>query len=144
MVNKKGGIIAVIMVLSLMLGTYAFSEGACGGPGMHGKMFKNVFKGLDLTDEQKEQVKQHFKDLQPSRKKIWEQRKAANDLLRDELGKPEPSNNAINAIVVTLKDNSAKAIGLRVNNMIQMREILTEEQYGKFLGKIKIHVKIKI
>ena len=139
MFNKKGKIITGIMVLSLMFGTYAFSEGACGGAEMHGKMFKKMFKGLDLTDGQKGQMKQHFKESKEAGKEIREQLKAAKDLFRDELGKPEPSSKAIDAIVVRMKDNSVKAIDHRVNSMIQIREILTEEQYSEFLKKTEKH-----
>lgn len=140
MYKISGMVVTGILVLSLTGGTYAFSEGSCAGSGgMHAKMFEKMSKGLDLTDVQQEQLKHHFNQTKESGKAIREEMKSARELLREELSKPEPSSNEIDAIVVKMKDTSSKAIEHRVNSMVQMREILTEEQYKKFAEKTQKH-----
>ena len=139
MVKRSGKIISIIMVLSLMMGAYAFGEGSCAGPGMHGKMFKKMFKGLELNRGQKEQLKQHFKKTKEAEKEIRKEMKLTRNRLREELGKKDLSTKEVDVIVEEMKYTSAKAIEQRVKGLIQVREILSKDQYEEFMEKMKEH-----
>ena len=99
MVNKKGRIIPIIILLSLIFGTSAFSEGTLCGSEINGNMFKKSLKGIDLTEVQKEQLNENFNETKKMGKVICEEMKAVEGLLQDELGKTDPSINSIDAIV---------------------------------------------
>lgn len=100
----------------------------------------DLAKKLNLTEEQKEQLKEQR--FQQAYKKIetFSQLKLNQLKLRYELDKKEVNRQAINKIVKQITRLQADLLHQKVEAVLNMRQILTDEQYEKLqsLGKHKM------
>ncbi len=100
------------------------------------KVMKKVIEELELSPEQQEQIRSsrqaHRKEVKQLRQSIG----AARQGLRDELEKAEPNEVKIKSLTAKLKKLLGKQIEQRVEGVLEMREILTPEQYQEFQGKL--------
>lgn len=140
MSGKIGKIMALMIVFSLTAVAGAFGEGNCvPSHEMREKMFGRMFRDPDLTETQQWQLKEHFKKTKQAREGIKTQMRSARRLLREELGKPDASADRVSMLTGILKDASAEGIDSRLNSLIQIKEILTPEQYREFLKRPQQH-----
>ncbi len=102
------------------------------GHGKHGGggMFK-IFKQLDLTEEQKETLKQNRESAKEQMKSYREQLKVEREKMMDMMFDPNAGKDQMLAQhekLSALKNQLAK---IRVENMAQIKDILTPEQKAK-------------
>jgi Spy/CpxP family protein refolding chaperone len=130
-------VVAVAVALSIAsLPAYAgpvwAKEDACGGGGKKGGHFQSLIDKLDITDEQKEtlmeQREEHWKKMKDLREAMNENRQD----LREELLKDDYSKTAVKRTVREMKGIQGDMIEQRVDHFLQMKEVLTPEQYRKF------------
>jgi len=89
---------------------------------------------LGLTKEQKEKLKdQRFKE-QYNKTEIRNNIKLKELALRHELEKSTVNMDAVNGIVNELKELQGKKIDQRVQAILNMKQLLTEEQFEKLLA----------
>ncbi len=134
-IGKKVVVLAVVSLLAIPL-AYAESLGGHGecarGEGKH----KDVFgEELGLSAEQKEQIKQHREENKGAVKELHQQLKAKRDQLKVELDKPASDEGKISLIVEEIKALEGQMIEYRVDRILEMKEILTPEQYQKLQEK---------
>ncbi len=102
---------------------------------LHEERMDSLIRELDLTPQQKEQ-------LGKCREANHEQQRKSRDLLRDkkkeletELAKYDSDEGKIKRIGAQLTDLWGKAIEQRTNSVLEIKKILTPEQFEKFQQK---------
>lgn len=132
----KKATIAVLIVAVLGLaaifvvaqrGGFGGKHGAMGGPGMG-----MPFRGLDLSDEQKAQVKQIMVASHEKLKPVFEALKANRDKLKEATKAGAFDEAAVTAIANEQGSLHAQMIVERQRTMSQIYAILTDEQKAKF------------
>ena len=91
-----------------------------------------VFKQLDLSPEQEEQLKAHRKDHRGQGKEFRENMKAKKEAIRNELQKEELNMENVYTIHNELKDLLIQKADHRLEGILEVRKILTAEQFRKF------------
>lgn len=98
---------------------------------MRAKMLE-VFKQLDLSPEQEEQLKTHRKNHRGQGREFREDMKAKKEAIRNELQKEELNMEEIYKIHNELKGLLSKKADHRLEGILAVRKILTAEQFRKF------------
>lgn len=93
---------------------------------------QELFKELNLTDAQKQQLDENRKKSQESSKALRQSIREKMELIRKELEKDTLDMARINQIQAEIKDAHAKIIDNRLQGILQVRGILTPEQFKKF------------
>lgn len=116
----------------------------------HGKMDKctmgpdkqadNILKGLNLTAEQKDKLKQNRRAQRDKMEDLLTELKEKHEELTNKLGDQNISRANVEPIVTELKSLQAKMIDCRLDGIFAVKEILTPEQYAKFQEKLKAKV----
>jgi Spy/CpxP family protein refolding chaperone len=96
---------------------------------------EDFIKELGLTQEQQDKLDALRKAHREENKDLREALKEKRQALKKELAKPVSDNNAISAIATEMKDIQAQLIDNRINNILQVKEVMTPEQYQKFQQK---------
>lgn len=98
---------------------------------------QEIFKELNLTDEQKQRLedkrKQHMDGAQDLRKNMKELKEA----LRQELEKESLDMAKINQIQAQIKEAQAQMMDNRLEGVLELRGVLTPEQYKEFTAKMQ-------
>jgi len=141
---KKLYRMSAIFMLAIFLSISVYAEDFHHGP--HGKAQKEgcmgmhrekMVKELGLTQEQQEKLKEHKQSTMGQMKELREKVKEKRNELKVELEKKELNRSKIDSIVAELKGLNGKKIEHRVEKILFMRELLTDEQYEKFIEKAK-------
>ncbi len=98
---------------------------------MRAKMLE-VFKQLDLSTEQEEQLQAHRKSHRGQGKEFWENMKAKKEAIKNELQKEELNMENVYKIHNELKDLLIQKADHRLEGILEVRKILTAEQFRKF------------
>ena len=142
MKTRTKKLIAVLLIALLVVPvTTSFAERCSysGGYGEDHEARREKFKekmdrlseDLNLTPEQKDQMKAHHKESRQTMEKLRGEMKEYRKALKEELKKENPDRPAIARTVAKMKDVQGRMIDQRVNNFLQMKKILTPEQYQK-------------
>ena len=91
-----------------------------------------ISEQLNLTDEQKEQIRDKRYQEKRSRMQLGNAIQVKELDLRHELEKATPSKEVIDGIVAELKELYGARLEQRVSAVLGLRKILTPEQYEKF------------
>lgn len=138
---------SVVLGIFMVSNVYARPEGkSCFKGGEDGKTetkmesrFQRVFKELNLTPEQEERLKNHRagsrEEMKAFHKKMSDKRKE----LGDEIQKQELDMEKINQLNSELKAMHSEMQDNRLKDILEAREILTPEQFGKFREFIEKH-----
>ena len=98
---------------------------------MRAKMLE-VFKQLDLSPEQEKQLQAHRRSHMGQGKEFWENMKAKKEAIRNELQKEELNMENVYKIHNELKDLLIQKADHRLEGILEVRKILTAEQFRKF------------
>ncbi len=98
---------------------------------MRAKM-QEVFKQLELSSEQQEQLQAHRKNYRGQAGQFRENMKAKKDAIRNELQKEELKMENVYKIHSELKDLLIQKADHRLEGILEVRKILTAEQFRKF------------
>ena len=129
------GIIGVMLLASNVYSqpTERYSQ---GHEAMREKMkarMLEIFKQLDLSPEQEKQLKAHRNKQKVQGKSIHESIRAKREEMKIELQKQELNMAKINKINSELKSIKSKKSDHRLESILEVREILTAEQFVKFM-----------
>jgi len=128
------GIIGMVLLTS---NVYAQTPGD-NPPGYETKKEKmkarmlEIFKQLDLSPEQEKQLEAHRNKHRGQSKELRKSIKAKREEIRNELQKQELNMEKINEIHSELKALHSKKSDHRLKSMLEVRKILTPEQFTKF------------
>jgi Spy/CpxP family protein refolding chaperone len=102
---------------------------------------EEIFKDLNLTDEQKEALKANKEKNREARKTLSQAMRDKMKLMREELQKDNLDMGKINQIQADLKSAQAQMLDQRLEGILEVRKILTLEQFKKFSDKMEEHRK---
>lgn len=92
-----------------------------------------IWDKLNLTVEQKKQLEDNKAKHKDSMKATFEKMKSCRESLKSELMKPELDMNKINGIQSQIKSLHSQMMDSRLNSILEVRGILTREQFEKFI-----------
>jgi Spy/CpxP family protein refolding chaperone len=102
----------------------------------HEKMEKNVqeiYSQLNLTEEQKKLLEENKVNNQNKRKAVFQAMRANKEELNQELMKQELDMAKVNEIQAKLKQSQSQMTDDHLNSILEIRKILTPEQFAKFI-----------
>lgn len=142
---------AVLMAALFLSGTvtaYSADKGPKSGDMFMKKNFEKMAKELNLSENQKAQIEEHRKANMKEMRDIRKQTTEKNRALKTELDKLNSDKAVINRLMTELKDLHGKQLQSMVDRVMEMKEILTPEQYKKMTesmdkGMKKMQNKIK-
>ncbi len=91
-----------------------------------------VFKQLDLSPEQEKQLRAHRNKHRDQEKNIHESISSKREEMKIELQKQELNMAKIDKINSELKSVNSKRADLMIEGVLEIRKILTVEQFTKF------------
>lgn len=141
---SKSWLPAVIAAcLVMLLGTsLSFAQGQSKPWGKSGEGRKaELFKELNLTAEQEAKLAEHRKQNRAEAEQRFTAIKEAREKLREELDKPTSDMAVVQASANTIKQSQAQMVDHRIKSILQLKEVLTPEQFQKFQEKAKDKMK---
>ncbi len=128
---------AIIGAMLLTSNVYAQAQEdySAGREAMREKMkarMLEVFKQLDLSPEQEKQLEAHRNKHREQGEEIRKSIKAKRGEIKNELHKQELNMEKINKIHSELKSLRSKKADHRLEGILEVRKILTTEQFRKF------------
>jgi Spy/CpxP family protein refolding chaperone len=132
-VKKRTYLLGVVLMGVLVLAfSLAYAQTPSTGPGM-GRMEKA--EELKLTDDQKEGVKEIQYNFNKNAIGLRAELKTSRLELRHLLMQDNPSKNEISKLVDRIADAQKKLLKNQVDKKLALKEILTPEQFEKFMMK---------
>ena len=101
---------------------------------------QEIFAQLNLTEEQKQQLKKNRSNHREKMKASFEQMRSYKQALRQELMKAELDMGKINQIQSQTKALQGQMADERLESILEVRKVLTPEQFAQFsasLGKVR-------
>lgn len=132
---------AAVLMTGMLMGPQVYAdEGTGKSMGKWGqwgewreKKTQEIYNQLGLTDEQKKKLEENKLNNKDQRKSLYEKARDFKASLRQELMKPALDMNKINEIQAQIKANQAQITDDRFNSVLEVRKILTSEQFSKFI-----------
>jgi Spy/CpxP family protein refolding chaperone len=103
--------------------------------------FDKMIEKLGLSNEQVAQLKTHKQVKMGTRNKLYSELSKQKQELKDELEKPASDNARIKQIADSIKQIQSEMVDERINGILEIKAILTPEQYTEFKSKIGKHKK---
>jgi Spy/CpxP family protein refolding chaperone len=135
----KTRIAGTIMVALLALSApFVYADSGNGGNfggsgwGHHGHSGRGGFFH-NLTDDQKKQMKAIWEKQKEAKKAAFAQIKADKEALTNELLQTTPDANKINDLKSKMEALHAQMLDSRINSNLEVKKILTAEQFAKYL-----------
>lgn len=136
---KKLKVGSLFLLSLLWLGpTLGFAEPPEEGdrPSIEEKM-KRMSSELKLTPEQEKKLKEHKQAHREASKTLWEAVRAKKDELEKELSNPKFEENKVKALHSEITALKAKLADHRLQGILEVRRILSPEQFTKFQDMMK-------
>lgn len=99
--------------------------------------FEKMQKELNLTPEQAQRLKELRNQHREKRKNGWKDIRAKRQKLQEELQKPKLNEARVRQIHNELKALKAQKADQRLERILEVRKILTPEQFSKFMELTK-------
>ena len=96
---------------------------------------EKIIHDLDLTEEQQESLKSYRQENQERMRTLHEKLKEARETLKTELEKTKSNNRTIQRLASVIKSAQAEMVDNRIETVLHMKEVLTEEQFQEFRAK---------
>lgn len=145
--RKRIGIAVMMLVAALALSSPAAYADSCHYGDKGAKEYSDnketrhdkFFKDLNLTADQKKMLDENKAKHKEAVKAIFDKIKGERDLMRQELQKPELDMGKINQINEEIKKLEAQKLDSMLQHVLEVRKILTPEQFKKFTEKMEKH-----
>ncbi|RJP62074.1 MAG: periplasmic heavy metal sensor [Candidatus Auribacter fodinae] len=137
----------MISALLLSAAEFAPAQDFCDekGPGgygkRHGKMkddIEEIMRELDLSDEQTARLAEMRKQGQEQKQALYEKKRELHKQIKNELDKPESDQTALNTLADELASVQKQLITDRINSVLEMKKVLTPEQYAALKYKMDV------
>ena len=126
-----------LLCAALIIPAYAQGKGVTRErPPEH---FKKMFDQLNLSDKQKQAMEANKAAHRGKMKQNFEKMKALREEFNAELMKPKLNMGKINALQKQFKAFQAQLADDRLNSILEVRKILTPDQFAKFISLVKEH-----
>ncbi len=133
MKNSKNLAVACMVVSCFLVAPVVHADE--GWKGMHEKREKKVqeiYAQLNLTDGQKKKLEENKAKHHEQKESAFKKIRSLREVLKQELMKPALDMNKINEIQAQIKAFQAQMVDNRLNSILEVRGILTAEQFAKF------------
>ncbi len=100
---------------------------------------QELYKDLNLTEEQKKALEENKNKNRELKKSSFQAMKGKMEEMRKELQNPTLNMEKINQIQSELKASQAQMLDQRLQGILEIRKILTAEQFTKFSAKMEEH-----
>ncbi|MEI8349292.1 MAG: periplasmic heavy metal sensor [Candidatus Omnitrophota bacterium] len=107
----------------------------CGGEDVR-KNKERFFDELNITAQQKEQLKEIMQENRNKAITHREKLRTSRQALKEELEKVNSDTARINTLVAEVKNIEGQLIDERVNHILKIKAVLTPEQFVKFKEKM--------
>jgi Spy/CpxP family protein refolding chaperone len=127
-----------LMILALVAGSLVMSPltvSAQPSDSAKGKRMERMFADLNLTKDQQAKLKALHETLKGSHKQVFDQMKALREKTKAELLKPQPSGKVLDGYATLFGDLQKQLAQKRNGHMLQIKAILTPEQFAKLLSR---------
>jgi Spy/CpxP family protein refolding chaperone len=101
---------------------------------LHGKQHEKFFAELKLTPDQKTKLQALHKQMRETAKPFFDQMKGIMEKSKAELLKPQPSKQVLYGYAAQLADLHKQMAEKRADHLLQVKAILTPEQFSKLLS----------
>lgn len=151
--NLRGLAVAAFIILGMLItpSIYAVEKSDAAGkecaPSLQEKNKKmdekhqKLWDQLNLTPEQKKQLEENKTKNRETMKAKFEQMRSYRESLKEELMRPELDVNKINGIQSQIKALQAEMVDNHLKSVLDVRKILTHEQFEKFIEIMGKHGK---
>jgi Spy/CpxP family protein refolding chaperone len=102
-----------------------------------GRKMKEMMRELDLTAEQRDQMRHERVENREIMKKLEEDIMEKHRQLRDELEKPDTDTGKVQVLSSGIKALMGQEVDNRIAGILKTKELLTPEQFAKFQSRIK-------
>jgi Spy/CpxP family protein refolding chaperone len=121
-------IASAVILAAGSLGAFA------GGP--EGKKGPNkIMKELKLSEEQKEKMKELRDQNKDAQKELFGKITELRGAIKEELLKDDPDENALSSLAAQLGEFHARMAKAHQDRLLEIKKILTKEQFEKLLQK---------
>ena len=100
---------------------------------------KEMNKQLGVTQEQEQKLKEHREKNQAQMKALKDKLKEKREAIRQELEKTDFNEAQVKAIQNEIKTLQNQKEDIRLEGILEVRKILSQEQFKKFSEKMKEH-----
>lgn len=97
------------------------------------KAVSEIHKQLGLTPQQEEQLKEHRSTHRSQMKALRQQIKSKREQIKEELQRVDFDSNKVKQIHNELKSLKSQSEDYRLDGILEVRTILTPEQFNKFM-----------
>lgn len=111
------------------------AEPACGMHKGEGKAHHGMFADLDLTTDQKEQLKKLHEEMMVVRQKHFEQIKQVREKIKTELLKPDASQNVLYGYAGEMGELHKQMGKDHGDHLLKVKKVLSPEQFAKLVEK---------
>jgi Spy/CpxP family protein refolding chaperone len=121
----------VWMILAGLLAGASAGEGKRRSPRDH----RDFDEELNLTEEQKAELKKLHQGVHEGLKEFKKKMRELRATLKDELSKDTPDKAALETYAASMGDLAKQMAAHRVEHLLQVKEVLTAEQFAALLSK---------
>jgi len=121
-------IVSCLLIVLLPAFTFAFPAGEGGQPGKRGHKFMRMLKQLDLSVEQKQQIKGVFEEQKDTMKESREALREARQAFAEVMRSGTASESEVRARHQAMSDLGGEVAVKRYSMQKEIRSILTETQ----------------
>ncbi|MBN1354073.1 MAG: periplasmic heavy metal sensor [Candidatus Omnitrophica bacterium] len=134
---KKGLLLFVIATFLTASSAYAYHDGCEYQKHEKCDKFERLSDELGLTDEQKTRLDKQKEVFKEKNIAFMDKIYAKNKELKAELEKPEIDRESVNNIIDDIQKLTGEKLRNRVDNILAMKNILTQEQFEKLQQKME-------
>ena len=134
------GIIGLFFFAALSLAHAENPEASGQSPKWHsGQRIQEVFNQLNLTDDQKKQLEANKQQHRSRIESMRQEMKANKKALQEEIMKPQLDMAKVNSLHQQTKVLLGQMEDFKLSSILAVREILTPEQFSKFIALLHQH-----
>ncbi len=133
-------LVSISAFLLAAMPVLARAQGDGSSPAWHsGQRIEQVYKQLNLTDTQKKQLEANKLQHRSKMQSLHQEVKADKEALKDELMKPGLDMAKINGLHRKIKAVMSQMEDIKLNSILEVRTILTPQQFSKFINLMHEH-----
>lgn len=138
MIKGCGSVILTVMLFGGLAGAESYNYGSSR---KEGEMRDQMKKELGLSKEQQKKLETHRIDQRAEMEKLMLDVRNKREELKTALENPEMDKRAVQRINEQLKDAQNEIADKRLEGILYVREVLTPDQFKKFLALRSEHSK---
>lgn len=144
MITKLKMLMCAVFAAAVLCSGVVYAQGPESGSAPSKEMMEKMnarrdqlYKELNLTDEQKKALEENKNRHREESKALFEQMRAKRDLMREELQKDKLDMGKINQLQNELKQSQSQMSDQRLQGILEVRKILTPDQFKKFMANME-------